>query len=56
MIAEQRAGFGAIDRNLSEIKEAAPASGQIAPQPKAAAGRLAPAMHRGEPGFEGAPA
>ncbi|MCZ8370644.1 MAG: photosynthetic complex putative assembly protein PuhB [Porphyrobacter sp.] len=56
MIAEQRAGFGAIDLNLSEIKEAAPASGQTAPQPAALPGRLAPAMHRSEPGFEGAPA
>lgn len=58
MIAEQRARFGAIERNLSEIKEAAPASGQTAGQAAAAPvpGRLAPAIHRGEPGLEGAPA
>jgi hypothetical protein len=55
MIAEARARFGAIDRNLSEIKEAAPASGQTVPQPAAAAGRRASVL-RGEPGLEGAPA
>lgn len=51
-IAEARARFGAIARNLSEIKEAAPASGQTASTPP----RLAPAIHRGESGLEGAPA
>jgi hypothetical protein len=51
-ITKARARFGAIERNLSEIKEAAPASGQTASTPP----RLAPAIHRGEPGFEGAPA
>lgn len=56
MIAEQRARFGAIDRNLSEIKEATPASGQTAGQGTANPGRLAPVIHRGEPGLEGAPA
>lgn len=56
MIAEQRARFGAIERNLSEIKEAAPASGQTAAQPVAAPGRAVPAIRRGEPGLEGAPA
>lgn len=55
-IAETRARFGAIERNLSEIKEAAPASGQTAPQGTAVPPRLAPAMRRGEPGLEGAPA
>jgi hypothetical protein len=56
MIAEARARFGAIERNLSEIKETAFASGQTASQPAAMPGRLAPVMHRGEPGLEGAPA
>ncbi|MFO6447777.1 photosynthetic complex putative assembly protein PuhB [Erythrobacter sp. NE805] len=55
MIAEARARFGAIDRNLSEIKEAAPAGGQTLGQPAAATGRRAPVL-RGEPGLEGAPA
>jgi len=56
MIAEARARFGAIDRKLSEIKDSAPASGQTAGQGPAASGRLAPVLHRGEPGLEGAPA
>jgi hypothetical protein len=56
VIAEARARFGAIERNLSEIKEAATTSGQTAPQGTAVPPRLAPAIHRGEPGFEGAPA
>ena len=56
MIAEARARHGAIDRNLSEIKEAAPASGQTGAQGPAVTGRLAPVLHRGEPGLEGAPA
>lgn len=55
-IAEVRARFGAIDRNLSEIKEAAPAAGQQGAQPAAAAGRLAPVLRRSEQGLEGAPA
>lgn len=56
MIAESRARFGAIERNLSEIKEAGPASVQHGHQPAAAAARLAPVIHRGEQGLEGAPA
>lgn len=56
MIAEARARFGAIERNLSEIKEATPASSQTAGQGPAPTGRLAPARPRGEPGLEGAPA
>lgn len=56
MIAEARARFGAIERNPKETKEAASLSGQTAPQPAAASGRLAPVIHRGEPGLEGAPA
>lgn len=51
-IAEARSRFGAIERNLSEIKEAAPVGGQTAATPP----RLAPVIHRGEPGLEGAPA
>lgn len=54
MIAESRAQFGAIARNLTEIKEAAPASGQTVTQPAAASGRLVPVLHRSEVGFEGA--
>jgi hypothetical protein len=56
MIAEARAGHGAIAHNLTEIKEAAPVSGQTGSQPAAAPGRLAPVIHRGEQGLEGAPA
>ena len=56
MIAEARARFGAIERNLSEIKEAAPASGQTVAQGTANSGRLAPVLNRSEPGLEGAPA
>lgn len=56
MIAEVRAQYGAIERNLTEIKEAAPAGGHTGQQPAAAPGRLAPVIHRGEPGLEGAPA
>jgi hypothetical protein len=55
LIAETRMHFGAIERNLSAIKEAAPVSGQTAPQ-GALPPRHAPAIHRGEPGLEGAPA
>jgi hypothetical protein len=56
MIAEARARFGAIDRNLSEIKEANPASGQTAGQGTSVPPRRAPVIPRGEPGLEGAPA
>lgn len=55
-IAEARARFGAIARNLSEIKEALPASGHQGSQPGAVPGRLAPVLQRGEKGLEGAPA
>lgn len=54
-IAAARGQFGAIDRNLSEIKEAVPAKGQTVTQPAAASGRLVPVLHR-EQGLEGAPA
>lgn len=56
MIAEARARFGAIACNLSESKEAAPTSGQGAGHGTAVPPRLAPAIRRGEPGLEGAPA
>ena len=56
MIAEARAQYGAIERNLTEIKEAAPASVQHGAQAPATAGRLAPVLHRSEQGLEGAPA
>jgi hypothetical protein len=56
MIAEVRARFGAIESNLTEIKEAAPASGQTIGQPATNPGRLVPVLTRGEPGLEGAPA
>lgn len=56
MIAEARTRFGAIDRNLSEIKELGPASGQISAQGTPVPPRPAPVIHRGEPGLEGAPA
>ena len=55
-IAEARARFGAIENNLTEIKEAAPASGQTVAQPAAASGRLVPVRPLGQPGLEGAPA
>lgn len=56
LVAEARARFGAIERNLSEIKEAAPAGGQTGPQPASAAGRRMPVLGRGTAGLEGAPA
>lgn len=56
LIAEARAQYGAIARNLTEIKEAAPASVQHGTQTPAHAGRLAPVLRRGEQGLEGAPA
>ena len=56
MVAQARAKFGAITQNLTEIKDAAPTSGQTAPAGAAAAARHAPTTHRGEPGLEGAPA
>ena len=56
MIAEARAPYGAIERNLTEIKEAAPASVQHGSHTPAVTGRLVPVLHRSEQGFEGAPA
>ncbi len=56
MIAEARAQFGAIERNLSEIKDAAPANAHTAGQAASLPQRLAPVIRRGEPGLEGAPA
>lgn len=56
MIADARAQFGAIEQNLTEIKEAAPASVQHAGQAAGITGRLAPVMRRAEQGLEGAPA
>jgi hypothetical protein len=67
LIAEVRAEFGAIERNLTEIKDAATASGHQGQgqgqgsSPAASQGRLIPALRRaeqglGEQGLEGAPA
>lgn len=56
LIAETRAQFGAIERNLTEINEAAPASVQHGSKPASTPARSAPAIRRGEPGLEGAPA
>ncbi len=55
MIATARGQFGAIERNLSEIKEVAQSSGQTVTQPAAVSGSLVPVLHR-EQGLEGAPA
>lgn len=56
LVAAARAQYGAIERNLTEIKEAAPASVQHGQQAQAVPGRLAPVLHRNEQGLEGAPA
>lgn len=56
LIAETRALHGAIENNLTEIKEAVPASGNHGAQPKPARVRAAAAVHHGEAGLEGAPA
>ena len=56
MIAATRAQHGAIARNLTEIKDTAATTGHTGTQPAAPSGRLAPALHRGDTGFEGAPA
>jgi hypothetical protein len=56
LIAETRAQYGAIERNLTEIKEAQTASVQHTGQGTPATGRRAPVLHGGEPGLEGAPA
>lgn len=55
-IAEVRSGFGAIERNLTEIKEAPTRSGQHAAQPAASQGRTNPVTRLGDQGLEGAPA
>lgn len=56
MIADVRAQFGAIERNLTEIKDAASQAGQTGSQPAAIPARIAPAHLRGDQGLEGAPA
>ncbi|NCP13408.1 MAG: PH domain-containing protein [Sphingomonadales bacterium] len=56
MIGEARAQFGAIDRNLTDIKEAAPAIVQHAGQAAHVTGRPATAPHRPGQVLEGAPA
>ena len=55
-IAEARAQFGAIEQNLTEIKEAPARSGQQVAQPVSAQGRTTPVTRMGDQGFEGAPA
>jgi hypothetical protein len=52
-IADVRSGFGEIERNLTEIKEAPTRIGQ---QPAAPQGRTNPVARLGEQGLEGAPA
>lgn len=61
LIADVRAQYGAIDRNLIEIKDARGASGQHGAQPAAGPARAIPVGRRsdnglGEQGLEGAPA
>ncbi|QDH34135.1 photosynthetic complex putative assembly protein PuhB [Porphyrobacter sp. YT40] len=56
LIAATRAQHGAIARNLTEIKEAAAVTGQTGVQTAAPTGHRAPALHRSDTGFEGAPA
>jgi hypothetical protein len=56
LVAEARAQYGQIEQNLTEIKEAAPASVQHGSQALTGSGRLAPVLRRNEQGFEGAPA
>ncbi len=57
LIAEARAQYGAIDRNLSEIKEAPLASGHHTPAPQRAAQTIRrPEAGMGDNGLEGAPA
>jgi hypothetical protein len=55
-IAEVRAQFGAIEQNLTEIKEAPTRTGQQVAQPAATQGRTIPVARLGDQGFEGAPA
>jgi len=56
LIAEARAQYGAIDRNLTQIKDSAAISVQQVSQPAAPQGRKVPALQPKTPGFEGAPA
>jgi hypothetical protein len=55
-IAEVRSQFGAIERNLTEIKESPARTGQQTAQPAAAQGRTIPVTRLGDQGLEGAPA
>jgi hypothetical protein len=55
-IAEARAQYGAIEQNLTEIKEAPARTGQHTGQPAAQQGRTIPVTRLGDQGFEGAPA
>lgn len=61
LIADVRAQYGAIDRNLIEIKDATAPSRQQGLQPALSSARAIPVARRseaglGEPGLEGAPA
>lgn len=61
MIAEVRAQYGEIDRNLTELTATTAPSGQQEAQPAASQGRAIPVTRRtekglGEQGLEGAPA
>ena len=61
LIADVRAQYGAIDRNLTEIKEANPASGHQGGEPAPVKGRPIRVTRRngqglGDQGLEGAPA
>jgi hypothetical protein len=55
-IAEVRAQYGEIERNLTEIKEAPVRTGQHTGQPAAVQGRAVPVARLGDQGLEGAPA
>jgi hypothetical protein len=56
LIADTRASFGAIERNLTAINEAAPLSGHQEALPAGVPVRIVPAMPRGDQSLEGAPA
>ena len=56
LIAEARAQYGAIEQNLTEIKDAASTSGQEGALPAAPQGRKVPVLQPTTQGFEGAPA
>lgn len=56
MIADVRAQYGAIDLNLSEIKEAPATGGHHAPVAAPAIGRTPVGNRLSDKGFEGAPA